>query len=201
MTDSHDALVRFAHEAGHLKQTARTGWLLAGVRNGESVAEHSYRVGILAYLIASCEGANADHAATLGLFHDIPETRIGDVPSVGKRYVETADPRQIITDQVDGIDKHLAAHIVALVDEHESAKSPDATLQARCSRDADKLEFLLQAREYQREGYAQLEPWVRTSAEAMSTTTGKALAAAAMNVSPGEWWDVFANSYGQHDED
>lgn len=189
------AIISFAHEAGHLKHVDRSGWRLAGVRDGESVAEHSYRVGVLAYVIAACEGANPDRAATLGLFHDIPETRTGDIPSVGKEYVHTVNPTVVANDQVSGLPEDLALRIVALIDEHESAKTAGATPESKCSRDADKLECLLQAREYQREGYAQLDEWVRTSAEAMTTTTGKALAAAALDVSPGEWWGSFARAF------
>ncbi|WP_433872194.1 HD domain-containing protein [Saccharopolyspora sp. CA-218241] len=198
MPDQHFAeIVAFAHEAGHLKHTPRTGWLLGGVRNGESVAEHSFRVGVLAYVIAACEGADPERAATLGLFHDLPETRIGDVPSVGKKYITTTSPHEIVTDQTAGLPEDLRARIIAAVDEHESAKTPAATPESQCSRDADKLEALLQAREYQREGYTQLDEWVRSSAEAMTTATGKALAAAALDVSPGEWWGSFARAVGR----
>lgn len=197
MTDQdHAALARFAHEAGHLKNTARTGWLLAGVRDGENVAAHSHRVAVIAYCIAELEGANPDRAAALGVFHDLPETRTGDVPSVGKRYLNVADPHDVVTDQVEGLPPHLASRIVALVDEHESAKAPSATLESRCSRDADKLDCLLQAREYQAEGYRQLDEWVRTSADAVTTETGKRLAAVAMEITPGEWWGAFARNFG-----
>ncbi len=197
MDSDNVAIVRFGHETGLLKDIARAGWLLAGVRNGESVAEHSFRVGILAYCIAFQEGANPDHAATLGLFHDVPETRIGDVPSVGKHYVQTADPAKVIADQVLGLPSTLAAHITALVVEHEGAKEPNATLEAKCSRDADKIECLLQAREYQREGYTQLEHWVTSMVDAVETVTGKRLATAALDVSPATWWEDFARTFGQ----
>ncbi|WP_186763401.1 HD domain-containing protein [Lentzea tibetensis] len=132
------AIVRYAYEAGYLKRTPRAGWQLASVPHLESVAEHSFRVGIVAYIIAVHESANPDRAAALSLFHDMPETRIGDIPSVGKRYVSTSDPRQVAHDQAEGLPDALARHITALVDEHESAKRPDASPEARCSRDADK---------------------------------------------------------------
>lgn len=197
----HDsaAIVSFAHEAGHLKQLKRAGWLHAGVRDPESVAEHSFRVGVLAFCIAIQEGANADRAATLALFHDLPETRIGDIPAVGKRYVKTADPQYVIGEQVAVLPAALAARIAALVNEHEGAKTPDATAEAKCSRDADKIECLLQAREYQREGYTELGLWVSSMAESVVTETGKRLAAAALDVSPGDWWERFAESFGQPD--
>lgn len=190
------AIIGFAHEAGHLKHVTRSGWLLAGVRSPESVAEHSFRVGILAYVIAIQEGANADRAATLGLFHDLPETRTGDANSVGKRYVRAASPHVVVNDQVAELPDDLATHVVMLIDEHESAKTSDATLEARCSRDADKIECLLQAREYQREGYQQLQPWVTTMLDSVSTLTGKQLALAALEVSPNTWWEAFAASFG-----
>jgi putative hydrolase of HD superfamily len=149
--------------------------------------------GVLAYCIAVQEDANPDRAAALGLFHDLPETRVGDVPSMGRRYVQTADLRQVVAE----LPVELASRISALVAEHEGAKTPEATLEARCSRDADKIECLLQVREYQREGYTQLDMWVTTMADAVTTATGKRLAAAALDVSPGAWWGEFARTFGR----
>lgn len=190
------AAVRFAYEAGHLKRVPRAGWQLAGVANPESVAEHSFRVGVLAYIIAALEGANPDRAATLGLFHDLPETRIGDVPSVGKQYVSTSDPRQVATDQVAGLPDTLAEHIVGLIAEHESAKTPSASLESRCSRDADKIECLLMAREYEVAGNTQVGPWVESMTKAVTTETGRQLASAAQELAPNTWWDTFAQRFG-----
>ncbi|GAA3957238.1 HD domain-containing protein [Actinomadura viridis] len=190
------AIVAFAYEAGFLKRLPRAGWQLAGVASPESVAEHSFRVGVLAYVIAVQEGGNPDRAATLGLFHDLPETRTSDIASVGKRYVTSADPLAVAEDQVAGLPGVLAQHIVALVQEHESAKTPAATLEAKCSRDADKLECLLQAREYEAAGNTQVEPWITTMVDSVSTETGRRLAALAQQLPPRVWWDRFAQSYG-----
>lgn len=190
-------VAKFAYEAGQLKQLPRAGWLIAGIRHPESVAEHSFRVGVLAYVIAVLEGADADRAAALGLFHDFPETRIGDVPSVGRPYVRTATPSQVATDQVAQLPDHLAAHITTLIDEHESAKTPSATPESRCSRDADKLDCLLQAREYETQGNQFMQPWIDSMIAAVSTETGKQLAAAAQEVSPGAWWAEFAANFGK----
>jgi putative hydrolase of HD superfamily len=91
----------------------------------------------------------------------------------------------------------LATHIVALIDEHESAKTASATPESRCSRDADKLDCLLQAREYQSQGNEQMQPWIDSMVAAVSTETGKRLAAAAQEVSPGAWWAEFAANFGK----
>jgi putative hydrolase of HD superfamily len=195
--DALHGVVKFAYETGQLKRLPRAGWLLAGVRDPESVAEHSFRVGVLAYIIAALEGADPDRAAVLGLFHDLPETRIGDVPSVGRPYVTTAPPHDVAADQVAELPDLLATHIVALIDEHESAKTAAATPESRCSRDADKLDCLLQAREYQSQGNEHMQPWIYSMVAAVSTETGKRLAAAAQEVAPGAWWAEFAANFGQ----
>ena len=46
------------------------------------------------------EGADPGRTALLCLFHDSQETRIGDVPSVGKGYVKTAPNPEVTADQV-----------------------------------------------------------------------------------------------------
>jgi len=199
MPDTEDgtaAIVSFGYEAGQLKKLPRAGWLLTGITSPESVADHSFRVAVLAYVIAVQEGANPERAAALGLFHDFPETRIGDVPSVGKPYVRTADPNKVIADQTAALPASLAEHITALVAEHESAKTPDATLESRCSRDADKLELLLQAREYQAQGNQLVQPYIDSMIPAISTRTGMALAKTAQDLSPSIWWDEFAAAFG-----
>lgn len=190
-------VARFAYEAGQLKRLPRAGWLIAGIGSPESVAEHSFRVGVLAYIIAVLEGADPDRAAALGLFHDLPETRIGDVPSVGRPYVTTPPAQAVAADQVAGLPEDLAQHISALIDEHEGAKTPHGTAEARCSRDADKLDCLLQAREYEVQGNQQMQPWIASMVAAVSTETGKRLAASALEVAPGAWWAEFAASFGK----
>ncbi|MGH7483350.1 MAG: HD domain-containing protein [Longimicrobiales bacterium] len=190
-------MVRFAYETGQLKRLPRAGWLRAGVRDPESVAEHSFRVAILAYIIAVFEGADPTHAAALGLFHDLPETRLGDVTTIGRPYTAAAAPEVVVGDQAAGLPEQLARHIVALIAEHEGAKTPAATLAARCSRDADKLDCLLQAREYQQEGNQLMQPWIDDMVAAVSTETGKRLAAAAQEVSPAAWWTDLAANIGK----
>ncbi|MDX8036474.1 HD family hydrolase [Lentzea sp. BCCO 10_0856] len=192
MSSDADRIVEFLYEVGQLKRLPRAGWLFAGVQNPESVAAHSFRVGVLSYAIAVQEGANPDRAATLGLFHDVPETRIGDIPYVGKLYLDVkVPPEAVAADQVRHLPAPLAAHIEALVAEHESAKSYDHTPEARCSRDADKLELLLQAREYQAAGITKMERFIQTMQASVVTDTGKALMDSALRIAPSEWWEAF----------
>jgi putative hydrolases of HD superfamily len=193
--DKLSGLLAFLYEVGHLKRLPRQGWLIAGVRNPESVAEHSFRVGVLAYIIAALEGADADRAAALGLFHDVPESRVGDIPSVGRQYLSSVPAEQVVKDQTADLPAALAEHIQQLIGEFEDK----TTLEARCAKDADKLDCLLQAREYESEGYQQVGPWITTMAAAVRTNIGKQLAELAQRVTPRAWWDSVVSNYRMMD--
>jgi len=186
-------VVAFLQEAGHLRHVPRTGWALGGVADPESVAEHSYGTAVIAYVVALCEGANPERAAALAVFHDLPETRIGDVPSVGKPYVQTASAARVITDQTAGLPDDIATAIRRLVVEFEDR----STVEAQCAKDADRLDCLLRARVEQARGHQNLQPWVDTMVAGMQTPTGKRLASAAAEVPVNEWWRSFAESYGR----
>ncbi|MCD2191345.1 HD domain-containing protein [Actinomycetospora soli] len=192
MSDDVDGVVTYAYEVGHLARSPRAGWQLGFVRDPESVAEHSHRAAVLAYLIAHLEGADAERAATLALFHDVPETRSTDLHSVAKRYTAGVDPEQIAKDQTVDMPSRLAGAIQRIIADVE-AKS---TRESVCAKDADKLDCLLRAREYQAQGYTHLQPWVDNMIAGMRTETGRALAEKAAVASPGEWWHDTAASYG-----
>ncbi|MBF6302311.1 HD domain-containing protein [Nocardia amamiensis] len=199
-TDGNGATetITFAYELGYLKVLPRAGWLRAGITNGESVAAHSWRVAVLAFVIAVGEGADPERAAVLGIFHDVPESRYGDVQATGKAYVTQVSATEVVADQTAGLPADLAARIRAAVVEHESAKRAGASAEALCSRDADKLDLLLQAREYQEagRGAAAMGRFIHSMIPLITTATGKALAEAALTVPPSAWWDDFAKRFG-----
>lgn len=186
------AVAAYLIEAGHLKRTKRAGWWIAGVRDPESVAEHSFRVGIIGYVLALMEGANPDRTAALCLFHDMTETRVSDVPSVGKRYITMAAAEDIAKDQTADLPGPVAQPIRDLVGEFEARES----LEAQCARDADKLECLLQGREYQAQGVVLAQPWVDSMVSAVRTESGRRLARAAVSVPVDAWWHDIVASYG-----
>jgi len=78
-----------------------------------------------------------------------------------------------------------------LVDEYEARES----LEAQLARDADKLECLIQAREYQAQGHEDVPPWIETSAAALQSRSARQLAEACQQVPPRQWWKAFAESY------
>ena len=140
--------------------------------------------------LAALEGADVGRTAALGLLHDSPETRIGDVPSVGRAYVSTQRPEVVSADQTAGMPNDVGKVFQDLVAEYEAAE----TLEARVARDADKIESLLQAVEYQAQGH-DTRPWQETSVAALRTDSARQLARAIISADPHGWWSAFAASY------
>ncbi|MFE7591963.1 HD family hydrolase [Kitasatospora sp. NPDC057512] len=183
MTDDLNGVARFLFEAGTLKQTKRTGWWMAGVRDPESVAEHSWRTALIASVIARLEGADPAQAAFLAVWHDSQETRTGDVNHLGKKYAPSADPVAVTADQVAGMPDVLASTIRDLVAEYEAKES----LEAVCARDADKLECLIQGVEYKAQGYANAQRWIDNSRGRLTTRTANDLADAVLATDSLDW--------------
>ena len=180
----------YLHEMGHLKRIRRAGWQLLGIQQPESVAEHSFRVAVVGIMLASMEGADVGRTAAMCAIHDGHETRIGDVPSVGRAYITSAVPEAINAHQTAAMPDVMAKVFQDLVVEFEAAE----TLESRVARDADKIETLLQAAEYAAQGY-DTEPWRETSVAALRTDSAKQLAQAITTGSPDAWWSPFAASY------
>jgi putative hydrolase of HD superfamily len=181
---------KFLYEMGYLKKVPRTGWQLLGVADLESVAEHSFRVGMTCMVLASIDGADVGRTVALGLFHDGHETRIGDVPSVGRAYVTTAKPEAITGHQTAGMPEPAAKTLQDLTAEYEACETREALL----AHDADKIETLLQAREYASQGY-DTAGWQETSLTALRTDTGTLLARAIGATDPHDWFKPFQASY------
>ncbi|WP_329167572.1 HD domain-containing protein [Streptomyces sp. NBC_01267] len=172
MTDDLSSVAHFLFGAGTLKQARRTGWWMAGVRDPESVADHSWRTSLIASIIAKLEGADPARAAFLAVWHDSQESRTGDVNYLGKKYASGADPREVTADQVAGMPEVLASTVRDLVAEYEAKESPEAV----CARDADKLECLLQGIEYKAQGYENAQRWIDNSRPRLVTDTACRLA-------------------------
>src|SRR5207248_9908325 len=106
--DDAAALAAFSYELGVLKRLRRAGWWHAGVRDPESVAEHSLRVAHLAALLAAEEGADPARASFLAIWHDTQETRTGDLPHTAAPYLTKPEPRAITADQTAGLPRASA---------------------------------------------------------------------------------------------
>jgi putative hydrolases of HD superfamily len=182
-----EAIGKYLYEVGHLKRVKRSGWWLIGIRDPESVAEHVYRTAVLGYILAVLDG-NADpmRVATICLFHDNGEARIGDLNKVTSRYISSKEGEaQAVREQSERIPTSAAEQLLALVSEYEDRSSHEGEL----AHDADQLECMLQAREYVVQGHPQAQDWIDRSYPRLKSDAAKQLANVCMNMDPYSWWE------------
>jgi putative hydrolase of HD superfamily len=142
-------------ELQRLKRLDRTGWTLRGLPNGtESVAAHSFGVGVTAMLLADkfvASGIDVDVEKVLriALLHDWAEVRVGDMPRTATLYFGSEARKQAETaafsDIVADVDKGLYA---TLYGEYERRN----TLEARLVKAADVIDLLIQVLALERAG-------------------------------------------------
>ncbi len=176
-------VAEYLFELGMLKHAKRSGWWIAGVKDPETIAEHSFRTAVLASILATMEGADSAKATQFAVFHDTQETRVGDIPHIGRRYLTATGNGAVTADQVAACPPSVAAAIQAVVDTYERQDTPEALV----AHDADKLECLIQAVEYGRQGYANVQPWIDSCRAALKTASAQRIADAAVGMSGLEW--------------
>jgi putative hydrolase of HD superfamily len=99
--------------------------------------------------------------------------------------MDVASNERITEDQVAVLPEAAAKSIREAVTEYEAAE----TIEARCAKDADRLECLMQAVEYGEAGYKRVTGWIESSRARIQTDFGRRLAEAALQTSPLAWRD------------
>lgn len=158
-------------ELQRLKRLERTGWTLRGLPNGtESVASHSFGVGVTAMMLADevrARGLEVDceRVLRMALLHDWAETRVGDMPRTATNYFG-ADARKsaetkAFADIVSGVGSSESEYKTLYLD-YEQRNS----LEARLVKAADVIDLLVQAYALERAGAKGLDEFWEVAHEA-----------------------------------
>jgi len=180
---SDDAIARYFFEAGMLKRTARSGWWSENIKNPESVADHSFRTAIIAFVLAKMEGADPDKLCTAAVFHDMQETRLGDMNKITARYVDVGKEleRKIGAEQVAGMPAEIRDSVLKTLDLSEKERV--------ILKDADYLECAFQAKEYADAGNSGTMRWVGNIEKRLKTESAKRLHAKLKTMNSNSWWE------------
>ncbi len=176
---------KFFFELGQLKMVKRSGWWVAGVKDPESVAEHSFRAVMIGRILAELEKADKDKVTMMLLFHDVPEARVNDMHKVGARYVDFDKVElKALEEQVTRLPKNIAKEVLDNFHEMHELK----TKEARVAKDADLLECAIQAKEYLEQSYKDCENWIYNIEKRLKTKTGKEFLKLIKKTKPNSWW-------------
>ena len=124
--------------AGRLKDTTRHCYTPGG--RHESVAEHSWRITLMAYWISDeFPEANLEKLLKMCLIHDLGEAFTGDIPSLEKTEVNDERDAELLFNWMKSLPEPCATEMMELYREMEERK----TLEARIYKALDNLEALI----------------------------------------------------------
>ncbi len=170
-------ITTFFAEVSMLKRLPKNGMRMVGVSGeGEgTVGQHVIRAAQIGYVLAYLEGGNPEKTASMLLFHDNGEIRIGDQHKVAARYFDTHQAEaEALREQTTRLPAELATRIMGLFQEFEQK----STLEGKVAKDADYLETAITAFElYQQGGSKSLLDWVKNVRATLQTKSAQQLLA------------------------
>ena len=135
-------LLKALHVAERLKDTPRHCYTSGGRR--EDVAEHSWRVALMAYLISDeFPEADMDKVIRMCLIHDLGECFTGDIPVFAKSAGDEAREEDLLYRWVATLPEPFCTDMRALYEEMAARE----TLEARIYKAMDSLEAVIQHNE------------------------------------------------------
>ncbi len=138
--DTLEKQLDFIKQAERLKSVVREAWASTGRR--ESTAEHSWRLALLAGLLAPSFGVDVGKTLMMCLIHDLGELYMGDVSAashpdeVEKHAAEERDVRRVLS----LLPQEQKEALLALWQEYNA----NTTIEAKLVKALDKAETILQ---------------------------------------------------------
>jgi putative hydrolase of HD superfamily len=143
-----DRILEAFVELSSLTRMKRTGWILAGVSEPESIADHCYETALFAYILSNYIDEEVDYKKlfVMSLFHETGEARLVDLPRRSKKYVKKYKKNAENEATVDIIGD-IAPEILEHLEEFEECES----LEARLVEAAEELQIIFKALIYAKE--------------------------------------------------
>lgn len=159
--------LQFFRLVGKLKTTKRTGWVNHQVQLPESIADHMYRMSMLAMLITD-PSIDKDRLVKICLVHDLAESIVGDITPTDVRYT-AEEKRRLELEAMDKIGSDvghagIAAELKGLWLEYEDGQ----TAESKVAKQLDKYEMIVQADEYERAQDMQLKTFFDSTRHAFT---------------------------------
>lgn len=136
------ALLNALHTAERLKDATRHCYTSGG--RHESVAEHSWRLALLAYWLRDdFPELDMDKVIRMCLIHDLGEAFTGDIPTFDKARADEDREEALLFAWVEGLPAPFRGEMAALYREMAALETPEAKLY----KALDNLEAVVQHNE------------------------------------------------------
>lgn len=173
-------IVNFLFEAATLKRLQRTGWQILG-ENKESIAEHSFMVAVISFLLSQDLQADTEKVLLIALFHDFAEGRTGDIYKLSDLYVK-ADVMKATKDAFVNLGNY--SKMVRLFEEYEEEK----TLESQIVHDADTLSLMIELKQLMEKGNIHAGEWLDANMDRLQLSESKKLGKMIKSGNSQDWW-------------
>lgn len=152
--DEEEELLRLFSRLDRLAELPRTGWLVAGVDDPESIADHVWEVAVVAMWLADRVETDVDTERVLriALLHDVGEALLTDLPRPVKELVGR--------EAVDEAESEACRRVLSETDgweEWTDAYRRQASDEARLVKAADRIQMVAKALVYRSQGRGDVE--------------------------------------------
>ncbi len=132
-------LINFLNAVEPMKDNTRHSWTSRGRQ--ESVAEHSWRLALMAYLVKDeFPEADISRIILMCLCHDLGEAVTGDIPSFEKSGRDEKIEEKAVEDLLKLLPQTYGEELTGLFHEMKEGK----TLEARIYKALDSMECIIQ---------------------------------------------------------
>jgi len=184
-------IINYIFEVGVLKREKHNGFKLIGVDALGSVAEHALRAAQIGYILTVLENEkhgfnlSPERVASIIIFHDNGEARVGDLHKVASRYIDSKEAEKTaFAEQTERLPKKMADNLLGYYDEFENRETKEGVI----AKDADWLEAAFSAKEHYDLGNILAMEWILNVEKALETDSAKEIIKEMKEVRFTDWW-------------
>jgi len=144
-------ILNFFYTAANLKKISRQGWIdKLSIKDPESVADHTFSMAMMGMIFSDLENHDTEKILKMILLHDLAESVTGDItPNEITKKEKQIFENDVMEKILNDLPSFLQKQYSTLWIDYQNVKSDEAKLVHQL----DKLEMVLQAKIYSKEGH------------------------------------------------